>query len=240
MKYIHSIFYLRLGCSIFILFMITSYSLSQFNVTEMNENLMTLDWEIAKDKKFNSRGFLEDTEGSPYIDDKYKDGRVYIYGNPNPWNVSMRLNNYLDEVEIRSGDSVLVFGNKRLVEKIEIEDKKYRVFPYKKNNSMVHGFYCEIDSGAISFFSRTEILYEPEKKPEVGYEEFKPAEFVKQSTKFYVKFGEELPIELPGSKGKMIKFFEKEGFEIGGFCKENKIKVNESSLIKLSQHLNKQ
>lgn len=177
-----------------------------------------------------------DIKGSPYVNDQFEKGYVFVVANENAQNLQLRYNAYSDDVEYLQGVKAYTFINPELIKKINFSGTTYvyRLLKTSKE-SKNGGFFAVLFSDRdLKLLKKQSVGFLPAKEAASSYEKNKPASFSKVKETYFLEFEKEKPLELPSVKKKVIQIFEAKGFQVKDFMKKEKINVKEEEdLIKL-------
>jgi hypothetical protein len=160
-----------------------------------------------------------DIEGSPYLNDEFKEGTVFMTSKTKFVEMPLRYNIFNDQVEFRSDDgSLMVLSVPEVIEKVEFGE-------------------TTLEKGEASLYSRPRVTFEDARKPG-AYSEAKPPRFIKRPDEYYIRIGKE-PAELISKKKDIEELFTEHEKEMQEFIRKNKININRpEDLIKVVQFYN--
>jgi hypothetical protein len=179
-----------------------------------------------------------DIEGSPYFEDEFVEGAVFMTSKVQFVGLPLRFNIFNDQVEFRSDDgSLMVLSVPEVIEKVEFGETTLEYSVYSHLNKIRRGFFVVLEKGEASLYSRPRITFEDARKPG-AYSEAKPPRFIKRPDEYYIRISKEPAILI--SKRKDIEgLFPDHEKEIQDFIRKNRIKINQpEDLIKVVQYLN--
>jgi hypothetical protein len=188
----------------------------------------------------------ENIQGSPYLTDEFKKGKVYIKRGKKikSINIDLNYNRYSNEFEfLMSGNRVFVLTNLDKIEKIVYDGKtfKYKEFKYG-HGRYKKGYLQELVKGKYSLFKKFETEFKEEEAPASSYDEYKPARFVEKSPDYFMKSKEEGDIKFISTmrRRKFLKDnFNNHWKKLLKWMRENNINLhNEEELISFFKHLN--
>ena len=202
--------------------LITGISYSQnTNAFQANDLLNTNDVIRSVGNRTNTNA-VDQATGSAYILDSYLpvkikgyEGQVY----------SGRYNAYNGKMEINLGDKVIALNNTITYEVVFTQDNKmYRTFNYTtlegKTKSKPLVVIKETEDYALL---KEEIIRYYEKVPAVSsYDKDKPAKFVRQPDRYYIKNDEKITPIPTGKKG-LYKVFPEHTKALKSYAKKNKL-----------------
>ena len=183
--------------------------------------------------------------GSPYLEDNFTNARISVSGDKL---YSIRYNMVNDEMELQNKKSEIQAINKS-IDNLSIyflnNKKVFKVFDYLNHANTLHRGYFR----PISDFSNSEsgiVLLLKESKQFIksepagnGYQEEKPASYIREKDKFYIKVKSKPAIIIPKNKKAFVKIFPEFESDILLYIKKNKIKTSKKNdLIQLTIYIN--
>mgnify|MGYP006299581185 CR=1 FL=1 len=194
-------------------------------------NKLYIDYMIEKHR---NPEYFESISGTPYANIVFSDGLVYIEGNEIPVKAKMRYNNWIDEMEFlrETPDTILLLENKQEIDSILLNNHIWKYLGYIKKDKIGKGYFKVLYNGACNLYEMQRKEFQPERKPQVGYETYKAAEFNTLPAEYYVQFRNGPLIYLPNSKRKLLNVFRDEGYKVNW---NKKIKYNPEFIIPFVQ-----
>lgn len=180
--------------------------------------------------------------GSPYVNPEFVAAKVSVN---EKIVVLFRYNAVHDEIEIKK-DENQIFNLDKSIRDLTvtsvIEKKTYQSFDYLSNEGYeLKGYFVHLGnaSNTIKLLKKESIEFQNEKKATTSYEKTKPAQFKRKSDSFYIKIGDNMPVEFSSNKKDFAKIFDNNENAVLNYIKSEKIKLNkEDDLQKLSLFLN--
>ena len=187
-----------------------------------------------EDAKFN----LEDTEGSPYYNQVFINGKILDLLDNKLTSVDIRYNIFNQQMEVIFQKEI-----KSLVKSDQylcfIGDEKFIYFKDVKNQNEGSYYKILVDNLNASLLVEYTCKFYPEEKPKTSLEKGKKAKF-KTTESYYIKFDDRL-VKVVSNKNKMIEQFPKNKDLIKKYINDNKIDLNsEEDLVKLINYYNQQ
>lgn len=175
-------------------------------------------------------------EGSQYIINQFLPSSFSCVSENTP---PIRYNVYKEEMEFMF-EGKLYYLNKYDNCEITLLNNTYKYFNNydNKNNN---GYLVILNKSNISkyiLYKKEKIKFVPEYIPTSTYAEERPAKYVIEKSKYFLKDQDKM-IEFPERKSELLKLFSNNKDAVDLFLKENKIKLNEeNSLLLLINFLN--
>jgi len=197
------------------------------------ELLYNLDYYLNKNKEIKDNEIL----GSPYLYEKFVDGKVYFKERDKQLNSILNYNAFSDEIDFRIDEKIYSFKNPEDVLKI-VTDEGVLVFnTYVNNNSVKKGFLIELVDNKISLYKKEKIVYVHPKEARNAYEKDKPGRYNRIKPQFYISVNDNTAFVVKNKKS-LLKEFRKR-LEISDFLKKEKVNLkSEEDIIRLVKYIN--
>ena len=177
----------------------------------------------------------EPIAGSPYIDDKYKDGVIY-YGD-NSQKAPIRYNAYQDLIEYQQSGKALVLDANAAIKKVIVGGETF-VPLSPGGSSKKRGYFALLDSGKVTLYAKKKIIFEPFKKGGKLDGSDQPNEFRKSPDTFYYQVGDGQLIEIDNIKTLIAGLPDKQD-ELSQYAKKEKISAKkEKDLLQFVKYYN--
>ena len=173
--------------------------------------------------------------GSPYMDDKYKDGVIY-YGDKNQA-APIRYNAYQDLIEYQQNGKALVLDANPAIKKVIVGDETF--VPLSPNGSAKKlGYFAVLDSGKVTLYAKKRIIFLPFKQRGKIDGTDQPAEFQKKPDTYYYQVGDGELKEIDNIKSLIASLPDKQD-ELSQYAKKEKISTKkEKDLIQFIKYYN--
>lgn len=177
----------------------------------------------------------ETIAGSPYVDDKYKEGIIY-YGDKNQ-TASIRYNAYQDLIEYQQNGKALVLDANPAIKKVIVGDETF-VPLSPTGNAKKLGYFAVLDTGKLTLYSKKKIVFLPFKKGGKLDGSDQQAEFQKKPDIYYYQVGDGELKEVDNIKSLIASLPDKQD-ELNQYAKKEKISAKkEKDLIQLVKYYN--
>ena len=179
-----------------------------------------------------------DIEGSPYLEDEFKNGIIFTASKMQFVDIPLRYNIFNDNLEFKTPEEkIQELAAPEIVEKAVFGDIQMVYIPYSDLKKIKRGFFVVVEEGNASLFEKPVITYVKPTKPG-AYQEAESAKFIRKSDAYYIRIGKEQAKKV-GNKKEVVEIFPDHQSEISTFIKKNKIKTNnQESLLKLVKYYN--
>ncbi len=222
-----------------LLFLLIFLSGASINLYSQNYGLGTIsDFIDSNNIRKRLGGETEEIIGSPYENDEFIVGYFVSTSNQKYENIPLRVNAYNNEIEYQDEEgTIFVFAIPELIDFVQIENAKYKYYPYSSGKKIFKGYFNVLIEGKASLLSKGRIIFNKAKLP-VPYQEAVPATFKKLNDEYFIKIGTSEAKMVSGKKD-VLKILDSEDSKIEDFIKKNKIKVNKSEgLIEVVTYYN--
>ena len=177
----------------------------------------------------------ETIAGSPYVDDKYKDGMIY-YGDKN-YPAPIRYNAYQDLIEYQQNGKALTLDANPSIKKVVVGDEVFIPLSHEGNAKKL-GYFVMVDSGKLSLYSKKKIIFLPFKQRGKIDGTDQPAEFQKKPDIFYYQVGDGALQQVDNVKSIIASLPDKQD-EMTQFAKKEKINAKkEKDILQFVKYYN--
>ena len=173
--------------------------------------------------------------GSPYTDDKYKDGIIY-YGTDKNQAAPIRYNAYQDLIEYQQNGKALVLDANPGIKKVTVGGETF--VPLPNSDSKKLRYFAVLDSGKITLYSKKNIVFQPFKRGGKLDGSDQPAEFQKKPDTYYYQLGDGELKEIDNIKSLIAGLPDKQD-ELNQYVKKEKISAKkEKDLLQFVKYYN--
>lgn len=226
----------RISIIIFIIFQI---SISQLQGQVLFENRNVLDLIDMKDFRNRIDPYPFEYDGSPYLEDEFVKGDIFINNKWHIEDVPLRYNIYDDKMEYYMPEKDLIFAidPQFKINYVLLEGDTFVVKQYEQKGWRVLGFFKLVEEGTADLLVKMNIQYK-EPQPAKPFFDPEPAEFIRRDDDYYVKLKERNIFEVKRIK-KLIQYLGDHKQELTQFDKKEKISAgNEKELAKFIRYYN--
>lgn len=212
-----AIFILSLG-----IFSITSNAQVQMNT---GEGLLS----FSKSPDFNDAN----TTGSKYLSENYQSTKV----NKGDQNFQIRYNAFTDMMEYKNGSDILELIKEKNTHFTFQDGSVYELFQYQadgKSYDRYHKVLTDKNGIKVSKFQSIKLI--PAKKATSSYDSDTQAAYKANKEIYFITYNNQT-FEFDGKQKSLEKIIPGKSDAIKAFYKENKIKENDSDMIKLGNFL---
>ncbi|RKE99111.1 hypothetical protein [Ichthyenterobacterium magnum] len=192
--------------------------------------------------KTNINNVKSNVTGSPYLNEEFTPARIALNKEERIYN--MRYNAYSDVFEFKNEKNEKYAINKSIKDvtiTLISTGKVFELIDYKDGDFNKKGYFIHLSlkNDSVKLFKKNSVLYVPAKTSSNGYNKPKPAAFIKNSDKFYLRINDNPAILIPRNKKDFAKLFPALSKDILAYIKTNKIKTSkEADLLKLINYIN--
>ncbi len=173
--------------------------------------------------------------GSPYTDDKYKEGIIY-YGTDKNQAAPIRYNAYQDLIEYQQNGKALVLDANPGIKKVIVGSETF--VPLPNSDSKKLRYFAVLDSGKITLYSKKNIVFQPFKRGGKLDGSDQPAEFQKKPDTYYYQLGDGELKEIDNIKSLIAGLPDKQD-ELSQYVKKEKISAKkEKDLLQFVKYYN--
>jgi hypothetical protein len=173
--------------------------------------------------------------GSPYTDDKYKDGIIY-YGTDKNQTAPIRYNAYQDLIEYQQNGKALVLDANPGIKKVIVGGETF--VPLPNSDSKKLRYFAVLDSGKMTLYSKKNIIFQPFKRGGKLDGSDQPAEFQKKPDTYYYQLGDGELKEIDNMKSLISSLPDKQD-ELNQYVKKEKISAKkEKDLLQFVKYYN--
>jgi hypothetical protein len=175
-------------------------------------------------------------KGTPYMNDTYEEGVVFL--EKNKFKVPARYNAFKDLMEYQQSGRAMVLDPSPTVKKVRLQNTTFVVEKIVLEGKPKFGYLMLLDSGKAMLYSRKVVNYLPAKKGGNLDGTDQVAEFKRVPDIFYVKVGTNELQEVKNLKSFIAVFPDKQE-ELTRFAKKEKISPRkEDEVVKLVKYYN--
>ena len=176
-------------------------------------------------------------EGTPFMNPTYKQGETIISGKSKT-KALMRYNAYYDSIELLDENNT----PRKLLRRKSIhaifDGKTYQIFEYDEAGKKREGYFNPLNIGEVKLLFKPKKMFVQAKKPEHGYDQYKPPTFQDISS-HYVIIGESTAIKTRLSKKQILKHLDKNTSQIRKLISNQKLNLQkEADVITLIDYYN--
>ena len=177
---------------------------------------------------------IENIEGSPYADENFVEGKVYINGKLNKKDVFLRYNIYAEEIEIKNTKHSTLYEALYKDPEIyaSIGGTIYIFAPYEDSTNK-GGYFALIQPGTYyTLYEKSTITFKSFEARN-AYRPSQPAKFIKGKDYYLVTKSGKF-FKLPKRKSKLVKVMDEKKEEIKNYLDNNDIDLdNKYDVIKI-------
>lgn len=189
------------------------------------------------DTSTNGENVEESAEGSPYWNDEFENGEVYI-NDKLQLRGQLRFNAYKSEINVKENKYEFYSLLKRPYIHVRINNEVYKMHNYldDENSNRVAYFKVLNDDSSIKLLFKPEIILKRGKTATTNYDRSSKPKYIRLPS-YYIKKGENPAKKIYLGKRNVLKVLEgnKELFKV--FIKENGLNMrNEKDVLKLLEY----
>ncbi|NAS14404.1 hypothetical protein [Poritiphilus flavus] len=176
--------------------------------------------------------------GSPYLNDEFRYGRVYAYDSLK-LKGEMRYNAYKSEIEVAEDDDSYFSLLKRPYISVEIADERFEMMPYTDENELSRvAYFNPKNKGEAVLLFKPEIKLRKGRVPNTSYDRYVPPTYIDISS-YYLKMGDEPARKIRLKKKDLVQALKSKKDSVLVYIKESDLKLSkEQDVIKLLNYYN--
>ncbi|MEM7380819.1 MAG: hypothetical protein AAF361_06415 [Bacteroidota bacterium] len=177
-------------------------------------------------------------EGSPYLEEEFKYGRVYAYDSLK-LKGEMRYNAYRSEIEVAEDDDSYFSLLKRPYISVEIDNEIFKMYTYTDVNNLSRvAYFNPRNKGKAVLLFKPEIKLRKGRVPSTSYDRYVPPTYIDIST-YYIKTGEEPAERVRLKKKDIVSVLKNKKTEVVAYIKDEKLNMSkEADVIRLLNYYN--
>lgn len=173
------------------------------------------------------------TAGSKYFNENYQNARV----NKGEQSFLVRYNAYRDIMEYKNGNDVLELIKEKNTHFTFQDGTTYELFSYDLNGRSFERYHkVLVENKQVKISKFESIKLAPATKASNSYERDTQATYKPNSEVYFITYNNQT-FEFDGKQKSLEKIISGKGDAIKAFYKQNKIKENDSDMIKLGNFL---
>jgi len=215
-------------------YLISIASLLNFSASMAQQASATLPIVASRVTTNNTGGTAANIEGSPFLDDNFVQGEVYVGAKRTA--VPVRYNIFQDWFEYQQGGQTLVLEPNKTIEKVRMGDKTLVCEKFEFQGKSKYGYLSLIDTGKVTVLSKKIVKYIPMRKNGALDGSDQPAKYDNGPDVFFYRIGDGPLQEIDNLKSLIASFPDKQE-ELKQYAKKEKISVKkEKELIQLMRY----
>lgn len=178
----------------------------------------------------------ENIEGTPYLNDAFKQGEVFFDKGRHA--LPVRYNIYDDWIEYQQNNQTYILDADARIKKVRFDDYTFIVEKYESKGKIKRGYFTMLDSGKVMLLSKKIVTYRERQDAKALESGSTPAKYSRASDTFYYKIGNGELLKVENLKNMVASFPDKQE-ELNHFVKKEKISPRkEEELRKLVRYYN--
>ncbi len=208
-----------------------------FTITDLSSLSDLMSFEKNKSKDFNNPSYAN-IDGTPYLNNEFVPGDVFINDTILIEEVPLRYNIYYDQMEFVSAQKqVLVIDDANKKFEFNLGGELFSIQNYIDRGNTEHGVLQLMVDGEFQLYKKYLVDFKPATKT-IGFQEAQPNRFTRQDDNYLLAVGEQTPETVRNHKD-LLEKLKVHIPAIENYAKEQKLKLkSESGLIQLIQYCN--
>jgi len=190
--------------------------------------------------RIRPEGRYEKIKGSPYLEENWTQGQIWLEGDSLPGIFDMRFNVYGNEMQYIYEKDTFAIGNPFSIDKILFSNRHFEYLAFLYNDNQNMAYFEVLVEGKVRLLARYQVSLKLGKKPLTAYHPQNEYDWFVQGRVYYLQTaGQPNPTVIPDRKRIWIDLAEEDNGEMSRFIKDNRLKLNrEKDLIRLVEYLN--
>lgn len=206
-------------------------------VSYRDRNVVDYQDHIQFSETISGNDAAEKYNGSPYKDDEFKEGIIYIDKTSQSNPVPMRYNMYTDKMEFKRGNYTYIMEPTLSIDMVSVGGQLYILGESVDDTKYHLGFYEVIDTGKVNVMMKQVVRLRAAQPPKAMESAPTPATYMKLGFEYYYQVGDGEVFKISKIK-KMIESFPDRQEELMSYVKMEKISKKKEDLQKLVRHYN--
>ncbi|WP_423128650.1 hypothetical protein [Gaoshiqia sp. Z1-71] len=190
-------------------------------------------------KRLNTEVSYDQMGGSPFLNNEFVSGEIFLTDSTSYKNVPLRYNIYTDNMEFRDkSNQILEVGDPRKFDRFELNGAVFRYLPYNSGSRTESGYLLELTPGKATLYKKIKISLRNAVPPQ-AYKDAEPPTFVSVPPEYYLALtGHET--EKVKSNKHLTELLKPIQPDIDDYIKNEKLKLNkEEDLIRAVSYCNR-
>ena len=180
---------------------------------------------------------FSDIQGSPYLSDKFENGKIITQEDSVFSNIELRYNAYSDDLEFKQGENIYNVAFKLLVKKAEFGNNTFGYRNYELEGAKHDGFLKILAQGKATLLVKYTIRFSDREEAK-AFSDFQPARFEEPIEQYFLSINDASATLFTTKKMLIILLSDHKG-EIESYLSKNKISLkDERGLVELLSFYN--
>lgn len=180
---------------------------------------------------------MSDIEGTPYLDEKFSNGKIITQEGTTYDGIPLRYNAYSDDLEFQKGEDTYNIDPKTIIRRAEFGGAIFGCMKYDFFGKIQNGLFEILTEGKATLLVKFTIKF-LEKDKVQAFADPKPARFDTPKKEYYMTI-DGAPAKLITNKKSLLELFGNRKDEMESYISKNKLSVREDdSLKKIVVHFN--
>ena len=185
-------------------------------------------------------GRYKKVHGSPYLNEAWLSGLIWLDGDTVAGKYLMRYNVYGNEMQFIHKQDTFAVSNPLLIDRIQRGNQVFEYLPFIHRDNQSIAYFEVLEEGFFRLLVRHRVRLLRGKEPVTPYHSQNQYDrFVTGSTYYIQHHGDAIPVEVPKKKADWIKLAGLNGGKFKSFLHSEKIRLQKKDdIIKTLKYLN--
>jgi len=175
--------------------------------------------------------------GSPYLENEFKDGIIYIEKNSKSSPIPMRYNQHTDQMEFKRGNFVYIMNPALSIDLVVVGDNTFILGESVVNEKYSLGFFEMLDTGKVNLMKKQTVRLREAQPPKALESQGTPPTYLKLGYEYFYQIGDGEVFKISSVK-KFTDELPDNNEAMAAFTKKEKISKKEADLLKMVRYYN--
>lgn len=183
--------------------------------------------------RIRPEGRYRQIKGSPYLNEQWTAGQVWLDGDSIPGSFLMRYNIYGNEMQFIFNADTFAIGNPLLINDLDLDGRRFKYLAFMYNDNPNMAFFETLVEGKWRLLARHQVVLQAGREPMTPYHPQNEYDrFVHQVIYYLQTADNPSPQPAPNSKREWLVLAASKQEQVNSYIKNNKLKVNRQEDLK--------
>lgn len=190
--------------------------------------------------RIRPEGRYREIKGSPYLEEKWNEGQIWLEGDSLPGVFDIRFNVFGNEMQFIHKKDTFAIGNPLMLDKIVFANRHFEYLAFLHNDNHNMAYFEVLVDGKLRLLARHYVSLKLGREPLTAYHPQNEYDWFVSGSVYYLQSSTQVnPAVIPDRKKSWINMAEDKNDEISVFIKENRLKLHrKQDLISLVEFIN--
>ena len=214
----------------------------QTHSSMINRNLKQVNQQMNIVRTGGEAYALEDVEGSPYLNNEFKNSLVSMKNGDTLSDAQLRFNIFMGNFEFRKQGTIYQLINGTDIREIEHQGRSFVYTPYHAaSGKRYESFLIRLVEGPCNIYKRPRVQFKGPQPAQTSFHNPKPPRFEKEDPLYFIRFSDqETPREIESlRRRRFLDHFGERADKLKEYIKEQDIDLKEEEgLIRFIRYYN--